>query len=126
MINWSDYANFTADEFRCRCGCGRADMDSYFMARLQGVRDTYGRPMPINSGFRCPEYDRAIGGAGVHPKGHAGDIAVSGEGVYHLQRAAYLAGMRGIGVKQHGPHASRFMHLDDLDGPMRPRVWTYT
>ncbi len=126
MIDWSIYANFTEAEMRCKCGCGRADMDPDFMNHLQRVRDAYGRPMPITSGYRCPEHDRAIGGAGVHPTGRAADTAVSGEDTYHLLKTALVMGMRGIGQKQHGPYASRFMHLDDLDGPMRPRVWTYT
>ena len=126
MIDWSHYPNFTADEMRCSCGCGRADMDPDFMAALQTVRVVYGRPMRITSGFRCEDYDKRIGGAGVHPSGKASDIAVAGESVYDLLHTAIGVNMRGIGLKQHGPHASRFMHLDITTGPMRPRIWTYT
>lgn len=129
MIDWSDYANFIEDEFRCKgVGCcgGRADMDPDFMTHLQRVRDAYGHPMVVNSGYRCPEHDRAERGAGVHPTGRAADIAVSGEKVYHLLKIALAMGMRGIGQRQHGDYEGRFMHLDDLDGPMRPRIWTYT
>ncbi len=129
MTDWAAYPNFTADEMRCRgydCCGGRADMDPAFMAALQRVRDTLGHPMPITSGFRCPEHDKAIGGAGVHPTGQAADIAISGESAYHLLNAALLHGMRGIGQKQHGPYEDRFMHLDTTTGPMRPRIWTYT
>ena len=125
MIQWSDYANFSEAEFTCRCGCGQADMKVSFMARLQRVRDAYRRPMTITSGFRCSEYDVAIGGAGVHPKGRAADIAVSGENAFRLLTAALSRDMRGIGLKQHGPHRKRFAHLDDLEGPLRPRIWTY-
>lgn len=123
MIDWSDYSNFTADEMRCHCGCRRADMDPAFMAVLQRIRRALGLPMPVTSGFRCKDYDKRIGGADVHPTGQAADIAISGENVYHLLSAAIT--MRGIGLKQHGPHARRFMHLDMTDGPMRPRIWTY-
>lgn len=123
MIDWSEYRNFTEREMHCPCGCGRADMDPAFMAALQRVRDAYGKPMPVTSGFRCKDYDKRIGGAGVHPTGQAADIAVSGENTHHLLSAAI--GMHGIGLKQHGPHVSRFMHLDIMDGPMRPRVWSY-
>ncbi len=126
MIDWSDYANFTADEMRCKCGCGKADMDPAFMAALQRVRDTLGAPMSITSGYRCPDHDKAIGGAGVHPTGQAADIAISGENAYHLLNAALLHGMRGIGQKQHGPYEDRFMHLDKTVGDLRPRIWTYT
>ncbi len=125
MTDFSAYANFTESEMRCRCGCGRADMDPDFMARLQGVRDAFKRPMVVTSGFRCPEHDRAVGGAGVHPTGHAADIAVSGEPAFRLLTVAVVLDMRGIGQKQHGPYGGRFLHLDDLGGPMRPRTWTY-
>ena len=126
MINWSDYPDFSEFEMRCSCGCGRADMDPGFMTALQRVRDIFGRPMSITSGFRCPDYDKRISGAGVHPTGQAADIAISGENVYHLLSAAIAMRMRGIGQKQHGPHARRFMHLDTTTGPLRPRSWTYT
>ena len=123
MIDWSDYRNFTRGEFVCHCGCGQADMDPAFMMALQRVRDAFGRPMRITSGFRCPDYDKRISGAGVHPTGQAADIAVSGENAHLLLSAAI--GMRGIGLKQHGPHIRRFMHFDMTDGSMRPRIWTY-
>ncbi len=127
MINWADYPNFSVDEMRCSysCGCGRADMNPDFMAALQRVREALGKPMPVTSGYRCPDYDKRIGGAGVHPTGQAADIAISGENVYHLLGIA-VEQMRGIGLKQHGPHARRFIHLDTTYGPMRPRVWSYT
>ncbi len=123
MIDFDDYPHFSEAEMRCHCGCQRADMRPEFMNALESVRVLYGKPMNITSGFRCAEYDKRIGGAGVHPTGQAADVAVSGEDVHHLLSAAI--GMRGLGFKQHGPHASRFMHMDSLAGPLRPRVWTY-
>ncbi len=125
MIDWTDYPNFSVDEMRCSC-CGRAGMSTDFMTALQRVRDAFGRPMTITSGYRCPDYDKRIGGAGVHPTGQAADIWVSGEPAYHLLAVALLMDMRGIGLKQHGPHLSRFIHLDTTHGPMRPRIWTYS
>lgn len=95
------------------------------MDRLQQLRNGYARPIIVTSGFRCPDYDKSIGGAGVHPRGCAADIKVSGENVYHLLGSAYALDMRGIGLKQHGPLGGRYMHLDDLGGRTRPRVWTY-
>jgi len=123
--NWTLYPNFTIDEMRCKCGCGRADMNSDFMEALQRVRDALGRPMRVTSGFRCPEHDKAIGGAGVHPTGQATDIAVSGTDAYHLLSYA-MDLMTGVGLKQHGPHDKRFVHLDTTIGPARPWIWTYT
>ena len=129
MIDWSKFANFTEAEFVCKCGCGRADMKESFMGRLQRIRDVYRRPMTITSGYRCSDYNARIsntGRAGPHTTGRAVDIAVSGENAFRLLTAAMSRDVRGIGLKQHGLHGKRFIHLDDLEGSLRPRVWTYS
>ncbi len=43
---------------------------------LQPVRDALGSPVNLNSGYRCPSLNRAIGGAknSQHMTGHAADI----------------------------------------------------
>lgn len=136
MIDWSNFKNFSESEFACRghalglCDCGgRADMRDRFMDSLQQIRNGYARPMVITSGFRCPDYNAQIsttGRTGPHTKGRAADIKVSGSNTYHLMGSAYALDMRGIGLKQHGPMAGRYMHLDDLGGRTRPRVWSYS
>lgn len=44
---------------------------------LQPLRDRVGHPLHINSGYRCPELNRAVGGAATsqHAKGEAADVA---------------------------------------------------
>jgi uncharacterized protein YcbK (DUF882 family) len=128
-LDWSTYPNFTENEFRCKgkdCCGGRADMDPGFMERLQKIRSLHRVPIIITSGFRCAAYDKSIRGAGVHPTGHAADIAVYGSLAHKLVRLALNLGMTGKGEKQHGPHAERFIHLDDLQHGLRPWVWTYS
>ncbi len=126
MIDWSVFEHFEEAEFLCRCGCGRADMQQAFMVRLQQIRISFRRAMVVTSGFRCPEHDRAVSGAGVHPTGRAADIAVSGRDSFRLLDLAIGKGMTGIGLKQHGPHDERWMHLDDTSGATRPWVWSYS
>lgn len=43
---------------------------------LQPVRDLYGNPMHINSGFRSPEVNKAVNGSSTsgHMKGQAADV----------------------------------------------------
>lgn len=43
---------------------------------LQPLRDMYGKPMSINSGYRSIELNRAVGGAvnSQHTKGEAADV----------------------------------------------------
>lgn len=48
---------------------------------LDGVRASYGKPITVNSGFRCEKLNSAIKGASktsVHMKGLAADLSVSG------------------------------------------------
>lgn len=44
---------------------------------LQPLRKAYGKRMVINSGYRCPELNKAVGGAPTsqHVKGEAADVA---------------------------------------------------
>lgn len=43
---------------------------------LQPLRDAWGEPLHINSGYRCPRLNAAVGGAATsqHVKGEAADI----------------------------------------------------
>lgn len=46
---------------------------------LDGVREIYGKPITVNSGYRCPELNKAVGGSTTsdHVKGFAADITCS-------------------------------------------------
>lgn len=46
---------------------------------LQPLRDAYGKPLRINSGYRCPELNNLVGGSpsSQHIKGEAADISCS-------------------------------------------------
>jgi uncharacterized protein YcbK (DUF882 family) len=123
------WKNFTPREMACR-KTGSILVVPRFMDRLQALRTYLKRPLKINSGYRSPEHDRAIGGGGNHPKGRAADIGIFGDSALDVVIGAEAHGFTGIGVKQHGPLQGRFIHLDDLDdsetrGP-RPHIWSYS
>ena len=128
--NWDDFVNFSRGEFACR-HCGRAEMNEDFMWRLQELRNSYGQPMRVTSGYRCPEHPaeahrKESGRLGPHTTGRAVDIAVSGSDAYALLRLAIRMGFTGVGVQQKGD--KRFLHFDDLeakDGYPRPWIWSY-
>ncbi|WP_299948246.1 D-Ala-D-Ala carboxypeptidase family metallohydrolase [uncultured Microbulbifer sp.] len=123
-----DNAYFTEAELSCRC-CGKLHFSDDTLRRLIRVREQFAKPMVITSGYRCQDHCAKIGSTITHTTGQAVDVSVSGGRAYELLGIAIEEGFTGIGVKQHGPHSGRFLHLDDL-GPIpgertRPTVWSY-
>ena len=124
-VNWR-WPNFTPKEMADR-ESGRLSISPDFLDRLQTLRDRLRFPLIINSAYRTPERDKRFGGAAVHPQGCAVDIGIYGERAHRLLSGAMEMGFCGIGIKQHGPHGKRFIHLDDLvsDDHPRPWIWSY-
>jgi len=124
----SRWPDFTHAELASR-ETGECRIDPNFMDRLQALRNAYGRPMVITSGYRTPDENARIsstGQDGPHTTGRAVDIAVAGADAHDLLRLALVYEFKGVGVHQKG--GGRFLHLDDLtetDGFPRPRVWSY-
>ena len=77
---------FKMSEFECRCGCEmdstgspqvRENIEGLVSAVLDPVRERFGLPIYVNSGYRCPRHNAAVGGvsASQHLKGEAADIS---------------------------------------------------
>jgi len=100
-------------------------MKADFMLKLQTLRSVYGKPMRVTSGYRCPEHpiEAKKSKPGAHASGCAVDIGVDGADAHQLLKLALAAGFTGVGVQQKG--TGRFIHLDTLDSPLRPTVWSY-
>jgi uncharacterized protein YcbK (DUF882 family) len=120
--------NFSDAELRCQC-CDVNLMDVDFLERLQTVRNKYGAVMHLSSGYRCPIHNAKVSALGSidgpHTTGHAVDVLVSGSNALRLINIALDCSMQGVGIKQHGEYASRFVHLDDLTVGVRPHLWSY-
>ena len=60
---------------------------------LQPLRDAWGQPLHVNSGYRCPKLNAAVGGAATsqHTKGEAADIKA--EHPVKLAQLAYDLGL---------------------------------
>lgn len=121
--------HFSDRELACSCGCAGLPPQE-FQDELEKLRVRWGSPLPVSSGFRCAKRNQQVsntGPRGPHTRG-AVDLLVPPDRVVDFLMLAIRHGWRGIGLHQHGPHASRFVHLDRLpnapDCP-RPRVWTY-
>jgi zinc D-Ala-D-Ala carboxypeptidase len=122
-VNWSDYPSFTKAEFECR-HTGQCHMKPEFMAKLQALRNEYGKPMTITSGYRHwthPVEARKGHTTGEHTKGACADIACSNGGDrFTLVRLALKHGFTRIGI------AKNFVHLG-IGAPGLPNnvIWDY-
>jgi len=74
--------NFNLKEFECKCGCDMP-LEVYenlikLTGQLQILRDYLGRPIKINSAYRCPKHNAKIGGSKTsqHLLGKAADITI--------------------------------------------------
>ncbi len=121
-MNWQDYPNFSKAEFDCKETSENA-MQPEFMVLLQQLRNRYGKPIVITSGYRSSRHSieaRKVQ-LGAHAQGIACDVAVSGADAQMLVKLALDLGFTGIGVSQKSG-ASRFIHLDIAP---RRAIWSY-
>ncbi len=145
LQNWlkANAPNFTMAELGCWCEHEDCQMLPIlqpdfvnFVQELQHLRNVLHFPLMVNSGYRCPQYNRQIYVAralkaelpepgpdeyldGPHTKG-AADIGIAFERMYKLVAEAVSREM-GVGLHQRGKVAGRYIHVDNLGS----RIWTY-
>ena len=119
---------FSEKELSCT-HCGVYKFDEAFLELLNQIREDCGFPLPVTSGYRCPNHplnvEKAAAGKplGAHSKGLAVDLGVSYSSAHKLLEVACAHGIPRIGINQKGD--SRFIHLDyDLSLP-NPALWSY-
>jgi len=112
---------FKLSEFECPC-CGENEIKTEFVERLDRARALADVPFRINSGYRCKEHNKAVGGkpSSSHLIGWASDIAcLTSSARLKIVRALLDVGFDRIGV------AKSFIHVD-ADPTKAPGVmWTY-
>ena len=103
-------------------------MNTNFVALLNAIREDFGKPMVISSGYRCPDHpiERRKEHPGSHSTGWAADVAVQGADALRLIEVAIRHGVTGLGVNQKGS-VGRFIHLDQVPDSRftRPTTWSY-
>ncbi len=111
---------FKMSEFACPC-CGKADMDPRFLETLDKLRELYGYPISISSGYRCAAHNAKVEGKtdSQHLHGKAADIRtgeIGGERRYRLLKLA-MELFEGIGV------GKNLIHVDNRAIPVS--AWGY-
>ncbi len=80
---------------------------------LQKIRDHFGKPIIISSGYRCERHNRSVGGATAskHKAGMAADIMIAGVSPSEVAKYAESIGAKGIGLYETAKDGY-FVHID--------------
>jgi uncharacterized protein YcbK (DUF882 family) len=128
-VDWENSKYFKATEFMCS-HTGTEKMDQNFIDKLNALREAYGKPMTVSSGFRDSTHPveamKKDPKGGAHVSGKAADILIEREEAFKMVSLAFMLNFTGIGINQKG--GARFIHLDTIESsPVRPRptIWSY-
>jgi hypothetical protein len=114
--SWKDFPksewrwpSFSPEELACR-GTGNLMIDPRAMDKLQALRTKLGKPMIVNSGYRSPKHNKAVGGASnsMHMQGIAFDVRMDNHDPETYIAAALAVGFKGIGTYP----KQNFVHVD--------------
>lgn len=107
--------NFNSTEMDCHGSgcCSTTLINETLVEYLQKIREHFGKPITITSGYRCPTHNKRIGGAtgSRHSKGDAADIVVSGVSPVEVAKYAESIGILGIGLYNTSSDG-HFVHID--------------
>ena len=125
MENLQLTQHFQSDEFWCSCGCGKEGpngnhISQSLVLKLEIVRTAINKPMKINSGIRCLEYNRSIKSSDTssHIKCVAADISCTQMSDRHLLMSHLPKLFERIGIHKD------FIHVD-IDTDKRRGIFVY-
>ena len=126
---WGLYPHFTRDEMKCK-HTGFCYMTHAFMKTLEDIREAYGKPMVVSSGYRDVSHpsERSKKEPGEHTYGMAADILVEGAEAIKLLKIIMDNGVQRIGLNQKSTPTARYIHIgigDRNNGMFPVSVWTY-
>jgi uncharacterized protein YcbK (DUF882 family) len=114
--------HFKIEDFACKCGCGFDSISPKLIDALEQLRAIIKKPIIINSGCRCANHNKEVGGEkdSKHLSGQAADIHIKGMKplavfIKAAEIPAFKQGGRGV--------YDTFTHVDIGTGNKRPAVW---
>jgi len=91
-----------------KCNIGLKGISEKLFVVLNAIREKIGKPVIVNSGYRCPTHNRRIGGSSnsQHMHGTAADIRWADMDIDEAAKIAEECGADGIGKY------ATFIHVD--------------
>lgn len=117
-MKYFQYEEFDSPDIQ---GSGQL-MSKELLSKLDMIREEYGKPIHINSGYRTEAHNEKVGGkpASSHLKGLAADVACkSSRDRFELVNLFIKHGIDRIGI------ASSFIHVDIDKSKSNNVIWTY-
>ncbi len=113
MIMINKAKHFKHTELACKC-CGLALMDDLLIPRLDKLRELFGKPLTINSGYRCVTHNKAVGGSlnSKHCLGQAVDISIAkfdSADIHKLLTLVFQLGFSGVELPS---RQTAVLHID--------------
>ena len=101
-------SSFKVREFACNDGSDVILIHPDLPSVLQNIRNQFGKPIIINSGYRTPEYNKKVGGAtrSQHCYGTAADVSPASVAAAAEKALKEMDYPGGIGVYK------SFVHVD--------------
>lgn len=122
-----NYFTPATDPLLFTCPCGKCSLDPLpeLIDRLNVLRHLYGKPIVVNSGVRCKEYERSQGrdGTSAHTLGAAADLQCTNsrdrDSLLNIIYTHQLFRRKGVGAN--------FLHVDVSTAPHHAQdvCWTY-
>lgn len=118
----TDKPPFVESEFVCHCGCGQVHLNPRLIPTLIRVREKFGRPMIITSGYRCPSWNALVSASGgrEHVDGEAADVLCTS----NFLRFELLAACLEVALKRLGID-STFIHIGISEALPQRGIWIY-
>ena len=117
-MKYFEYEEFDSPDIQ---GSGQL-MDPKLLEMIDEVREIYGKPIRINSGYRTEAHNRKVGGvdSSSHIKGLAIDVSCTkSDDRFKMLTALIEVGFNRIGV------AGSFIHVDIDKDKSQNVIWTY-
>jgi uncharacterized protein YcbK (DUF882 family) len=115
--------NFKVSDFKCRDGSDVVLINPSLISLLEKIREHFGKPVVVVSGYRTPKYNKSLSGAAnnsQHMYGNAADIKIQGVSPREIYNWMNSWHKGGLGVYP------TFTHVDvrDTVGAQKMARWS--